>query len=93
MKLDSKRRETLSKLLSNLAVFWLTALPVSVLTNLGIDTSAIVPMIVVACVGIGFAIWSVIISKDEEKPTNDIMHTEVKKGIFHIGNAEIRKAQ
>lgn len=90
MKLDSKRRETLSKLLSNLAVFWLTALPVSVLTNLGIDTSAIVPMIVVACVGIGFAIWSVIISKDEEKP-KEVMHTEVKKGVFHIGSAEIRK--
>lgn len=27
----------------------------------------------------------------EEKPKDDVMRTEVRKGVFHIGKAEIRK--
>ena len=71
MKLDSKRRETLSKLLSNLAVFWLTALPVSILTNFGIEQGAIVPLVAVACAGVVLGFISVLVSKDEKKTTAD----------------------
>ena len=87
--LNKKRRESISQLSRNLATFWLTAVPIALFSNFGTDNGIIVPLIGTLVAGTSFAILSVFIHKDDDKPQEQ-MHTEIKKGIFHVGNAEIK---
>lgn len=89
MTLGHEQRKAMSKFFISLAIFWLTTVPVSLLTNIGIGTGSW-EIFGTILLGTVFAVIGIFVNKDEEKP-KDVMRTEVKKGVFHIGNAEIWK--
>lgn len=86
MRLDSAQRKAFADWLMKFALFWLTSLPVSLVLNAN-DLPWFV-MAAVAVFGLLILVIGLVLSKKDKE---DVMHTEVKKGVFHIGSAEIRK--
>lgn len=80
----------MSKFFISLAIFWLTTVPVSLLTDIGASSGGI-EVCGTVILGIVFAVIGIFVNKDEEKPNSPTPPTEVRKGVFHIHNAEIRK--
>lgn len=86
MKLDSAQRKAFADWLLKFALFWLTSLPVSLVLNANELPWYI--MTAVAVFGLLILVIGLVLSKKDKE---DVMHTEVKKGVFHVSNAEIRK--
>lgn len=90
MKLGHEQRKAMSKFFVSLAIFWLTTVPVSLLTNIGLTNSGW-EVLGTVVLGIVFAVIGIFVNKDEDKPKENVMRTEVKKGIFHVSKAEITR--
>lgn len=86
MRLDNAQRKAFADWLLKFALFWLTSLPVSLMLNA--NELPWYVMTAVAVFGLMILAIGLVLSKKDKE---DVMHTEVKKGVFHIGNAEIRK--
>lgn len=85
MRFDSSQRKAFADWLLKFALYWLTSLPVSLM--LGSNNIPWYVAFAVGIIGIFLLIIGIILSK---KDPNDQMNTEIKKGIFHVTNAEIK---
>lgn len=91
MMLDKAKRKVVSKLFVSLAIFWLTTVPVSLITGITDADISIMNIVEVCLVGATFALVGVFVTPEDEKDANkEVIQTEIKKGIFHIRNAEIK---
>ena len=86
IRLDSTQRKAFADWLLKFALFWLTSLPVSLVLNANHLPWYV--MVSVSVFGLMILAFGLALSKKDKE---DVMHTEVKKGVFHIDNAEIRK--
>lgn len=89
MKLGHEQRKAMSKFFISLAIFWLTTVPVSLLTDIGLTNNGW-EVLGTVILGTVFAVIGIFVNKDEDKP-KEVMRTEVKKGVFHVEKAEITK--
>lgn len=87
MKLNKEQKKHLADFFQKFALAIATATAVRLLFDVSATPEWI--YLLAAVVIVVMLALSMILLKNAEK--NDVMHTEVKKGVFHIDNAEIRK--
>lgn len=85
MELNKKQREILTKWLSGISSYVLTAMPVGLFLSDG--SMPIVVYVILAVIGLLLLVTSLFLNRKDE--VHDQIHTEVRKGIFHINNAEV----
>lgn len=85
MRFDSSQRKAFADWILKFALYWLTSLPVSLM--LGNNDIPWYVAFAVGVIGIFLLFLGIILSK---KDPEEQIHTEIKKGIFHVGNAEIK---
>lgn len=65
MSMGHERRKAMSKFFISLAIFWLTTVPVSLLTDIGMANDGIEVLCTVV-LGTVFAVIGIFVNKDEE---------------------------
>lgn len=85
MELNKKQREILTKWLSGISSYVLTAMPVGLFLSDG--SMPIVVYAILAVIGLLLLVTPLFLNRKDE--VHDQIHTEVRKGIFHINNAEV----
>lgn len=86
MKINKTQRDTLTKWVTVLSTYTLTALPVGLF--LKGDEIPLYTYALIFVSGISFLLFGLYLNKNADE-SKDTMTTEVKKGIFHISRAEI----
>lgn len=89
MRLDKAQKKLLADFFEKFALAIATATAVRLLFDDG-ATSELIYLLAAVVIIIMVALAMGIVHGTENKPKDDVMHTEVKKGVFHIENAEVK---
>lgn len=87
MQLNKQQRGVLTKWLSDISTYVFTAMPVGLFLSGG--NMPYLVYILLAIIGLLLLGTAMFINRKTDK--DEVMRTEVKKGIFHVENAEIKR--